>query len=126
MPASDGFDDARATPSLGGGGWRYVPMATGAVSRSRVRVVDLAHPQYRGRRVGFHGVVGEFVGIARTMAMGIDDSAGVDGGSQQLCLRDDYGREHYLDFEVEEMVTLDVAPDSRLLARMAAQLWWGR
>lgn len=74
----------------------------------RVRVVDLAHPQYRDRRVAFNGVVGTFVGFVQTAATGVDadgNSVAVDG-PQKLWLRDDNSREHYLDFVVEDTVTL--------------------
>lgn len=93
-----------ATPSLSGGPRQHTPKASRVTSH--VRVIDLVHPQYRRRRVAFNGVVGTFIGIARTMAMGISDSVVGDGGSQHLCLRDDDGREHYLEFEVEDTVTL--------------------
>ena len=100
-----GTGEGSAT-AAGAGGSPYMQMGPKAISY--VRVVDLVHPQYRGRRVAFNGVVGSFVGFVQTAATGVDadgNSVGVDG-PQRLWLRDDNGREYYLDFVAEDTVTL--------------------
>lgn len=97
--------EMRAIPSVSGAGVA-AQMGSGAVRR--VRVVDLLHPQYRGRRVAFGGVVGVFVGLVATTAAAID----ADGnpvaaqGPTKLVLRDDHGDEHQLDFVATDTVTV--------------------
>lgn len=97
--------EMQATPSLSGAN---VAAQLGAGAVRRVRVVDLLHPQYRGRRVSFGGVVGVFVGLVATTAAAIDadGNPAAAQGPTRLVLRDDHGDERQLDFVAADTVTV--------------------
>lgn len=99
--------DQRVTPSISGV-YQDLRGQLGSGAVKHVRILDLAHPQHRGRRVAFGGVEGAFCGFVETAATAVDaaGNAVAVSGPQRLSVRDARGDMQYLDFTLTDTVTL--------------------
>ncbi|MGH3582624.1 MAG: hypothetical protein ACRDUB_13635 [Mycobacterium sp.] len=81
---------------------------SGAHSRTRVLVRELADIAYRGRRVQYADITGTVHGVEATAAIAVaPDGQGVaQAGRPRLALIDDAGQDHHLEFGAHDYVTL--------------------